>query len=368
MNWEAARASWPNAAHSRFVDAAPHRWHVQEAGAGPCLLLLHGAGASTHSWSRLLPDLARDFHVVAPDLPGQGFTRSGSRDRCGLAEMAADIARLLAHEGIAPEIIVGHSAGAAIGLRLALDLPARPRAVVCFNAALEAFRGPAGVAFPALAQALAMTPLPAFAFSRAARLPGTVRKAIASTGSTIDGAGLDLYRRLLTDAGHVDATLRMMAKWRLGELAHDLPRLEIPTLFVVGAGDRAVPPDISRRAARRIPGARVEVLPSLGHLLHEEAPETAARLVRAFLAQGPWPYGRELGSPGLREAAVEPGLLVRERGRRRIDRYPGPREGLEATIACGGEGGARDLRQGPVEGGFAPGMRVLRVSPGRIAA
>ena len=56
--------------------------------------------------------------------------------------------------------------------------------------------------------------------------------------------------------------------------------------FVVGAEDRAVPPDTSSRAARRIAGARVEVLPGLGHLMHEEAPEAAARLVRAFLARG----------------------------------------------------------------------------------
>lgn len=285
MNWEAARATWPNAAHSRFVDVAPHRWHLQEAGAGPSVLLLHGAGASTHSWRALLPDLARDFHVVAPDLPGQGFTRLGSRERCGLAQMSADVARLLAHEGIAPEVIVGHSAGAAIGLRLALDLPARPKGIVCINAALEEFRGPAGAVFPILAQALALTPLPALAFSRAARLPATVRKAIASTGSRIDAAGLDLYRRLLSDRGHVDATLCMMANWRLGELVGDLPRLEVPALFVVGAEDRAVPPDTSSRAARRIAGARVEVLPGLGHLLHEEAPEAAARLVRAFLAR-----------------------------------------------------------------------------------
>ena len=46
-----------------------------------------------------------------------------------------------------------------------------------------------------------------------------------------------------------------------------------------------MPPDTSSRAARRIAGARVEVLPGLGHLLHEEAPEAAARLVRAFLAR-----------------------------------------------------------------------------------
>jgi magnesium chelatase accessory protein len=284
MNWEAARGFWPNARYSRHVDVGPHRWHVQEAGRGPCLLLLHGAGASTHTWRRLLPELARDFHVVAPDLPGQGFSRPGARGRCGLAEMSADIASLLADQGISPDGIVGHSAGAAIGLRLALDLPARPRAVACINPALEDFRGPAGAVFPALAQILATTPLPAYAFSRAARFPSTVRRAIASTGSTIDATGLDLYRWLLMDAGHVDATLRMMANWKLTELVGDLPRLRVPILFVVGANDRAVPPATSFRAAGRIERAKVEILADLGHLLHEEAPDAAARVLRGFLS------------------------------------------------------------------------------------
>lgn len=283
MNWEAARGVWPNARHSRFVEAAGHRWHVQEAGRGPCLLLLHGAGASTHSWRQILPDLARDFHVVAPDLPGQGFTRLGDR-RCGLAEMSADIATLLAGQGLAPEVIVGHSAGAAIGLRLALDLPTRPRAVVCVNAALEEFRGPAGAVFPALAQVLSLTSLPAFAFSRAARLPSAVRRAIASTGSTLDATGLDLYRRLLTDSGHLDATLCMMARWNLAEVLPDLARLRTPTLFLVGANDRAVPPEVSFRASRRVGGSRVEVMPGLGHLLQEEAPGATAQAIRAFVA------------------------------------------------------------------------------------
>jgi magnesium chelatase accessory protein len=284
MNWEAARGFWPNAHYSRFVEAAGHRWHVQEAGLGPCMLLLHGAGASTHSWRELLPDLARDFHVVAPDLPGQGFSRVGNRAHCGLADMSADIATLLAEQGLAPEVIVGHSAGAAIGLRLALDLPAPPKAVICINAALEDFRGPAGAVFLALARLLSITPLPAYAFSRAARLPSTVRGAIASTGSTLDATGIDLYCRLLMDSGHVDATLCMMANWNLSEVMPDLARLGMPTLFMIGAKDRAVAPDISVRAARRIKGSRVAVLPGFGHLVHEEAPRVAARVIREFVS------------------------------------------------------------------------------------
>lgn len=279
MNWEAARGFWPNAAHSRFVRAAPHVWHVQETGSGPCVLLLHGAGASTHSWRDVLPALARDFHVVAIDLPGQGFTRAGVANRYGLAEMSADIAGLLTVLGLSPDLIVGHSAGAAIGLRLALDLPKRPGALVCFNGAFEDFQGPAGAVFPALAQILSATPLAPLAFSRAARLAPIVPGAIASTGSRIDARGVDLYRRLLTDRTHVAATLSMMAHWRLGGLVADLKLLRAPAMFVAGAADRAVPPEMSLRAARRAAGASSQILPNLGHLLHEEVPQVATSII-----------------------------------------------------------------------------------------
>ena len=283
MNWEAARGYWPNARHSRFIEAAGRRWHVQEAGSGPCMLLLHGAGASTHSWRQLLPDLARDFHVVAPDLPGHGFTGLGDRARCGLAAVSADIATLLAAQRLAPHVIVGHSAGAAIGLRLALDLPASPKAVICINAALEEFRGPARSAFPLLAQLLSLTPLAAYAFSRAARLPPTVRRAIASTGSDLDATGFELYRLLLTDQGHVDATLCMMANWNLQEVMPELPQVRMPILFMVGTNDRAVAPETSFRASRRVEGSSVKPLPGLGHLAHEEIPSVIARSIRDFL-------------------------------------------------------------------------------------
>ena len=78
LSWERDGRDWPNREASRFVEAGGLRWHVQQMGRGPVLLLLHGTGASTHSWRALLPLLAKSFTVVAPDLPGHGFTATPS--------------------------------------------------------------------------------------------------------------------------------------------------------------------------------------------------------------------------------------------------------------------------------------------------
>ncbi len=71
------------------------RWHVQRMGEGPPLLLIHGTGAATHSWRGLMPMLARHFTVIAPDLPGHGFTQSPPAHRLSLPGMASDLSQLL---------------------------------------------------------------------------------------------------------------------------------------------------------------------------------------------------------------------------------------------------------------------------------
>ena len=79
MDWARDGADWPHAAHSRFVEVAGQRWHVQllpgPAADAPVVLLVHGTGASTHSWRALMPLLARRAAVLAVDLPGHGFSR-----------------------------------------------------------------------------------------------------------------------------------------------------------------------------------------------------------------------------------------------------------------------------------------------------
>ncbi len=106
MDWARDGQDWPNAAASRHVDCRPHRWHVQVAGQGPTVLLLHGAGGASQSWRGVFPILSRDHRVVAPDLPGQGFTRMGSRWRSGLDATAEDLLAMLRQEGWLPEVIV----------------------------------------------------------------------------------------------------------------------------------------------------------------------------------------------------------------------------------------------------------------------
>jgi len=258
---------------------------VQEAGSGPTLVLLHGAGGATQSWRGLFPLLAQDFRVVAIDLPGQGFTQMGGRSRCGLDAMAEDLTTLMHQEGWTPDALIGHSAGAALALRLA-EIWSGPPPVIGINAALAPFKGVAGWLFPVMAKVLAIAPFSAELFVRTSASPAHVRRLIEGTGSTLPPEGLELYHRLARDRAHVDAVLAMMAQWDLNPVLSRLPRNTARTLLIATEGDIAVPPRVSDQAAARLPNAKVLRLPGLGHLAHEEAPERIAPLIAAHLAGG----------------------------------------------------------------------------------
>lgn len=273
--------NWPHREHSRRIPAAPHDWHVQVMGEGPAVLLIHGSGGATHSWRGVMPLLARRHRAIAVDLPGQGFTRAGAPAHA-LDRMAADLSALVLSQGWAPRAVVGHSAGAAIALRMTLDAVTPPARVVGINAALGSFEGAAGILFPAAARALVANPLTGFLVSRLASEAAT-RRMLASMGSEIDAEGLRAYAQLFASPGHVRATLGMMARWELEPLRRRLPEVAAPVLLIVGEDDRAVPPSVSETSAGHLPDARLVRLPG-GHLVHEERPVETARAIEAFLA------------------------------------------------------------------------------------
>ena len=283
LDWHRDGADWPNRDASRIVSAGGLTWHVQVAGQGPVLLLVHGTGASTHSWRDLLPLLAVRHTVVAPDLPGHGFTAPVKGEAMSLPGMSALLAALLDALGMVPMQAVGHSAGAAIVARMTLDGLLAPSAIVSLNGAFLPFAGLLRVFSPA-ARLLASTSVAARLAAARAQDPAAVHRLLASTGSRLDARGTELYSRLTRSPGHVAGALAMMARWNLDKLPDALRGLDVPVLLVVGECDGTIAPAQATRVASLLPRARVERLPGLGHLAHEEQPARVAALVESFFA------------------------------------------------------------------------------------
>jgi magnesium chelatase accessory protein len=279
LNWATARRHWPHAEHSRFEHAAGLVWHVQTMGDGPVVLLVHGTGSSTHSWSGLMPLLAARYRVIAADLPGHGFTEPGNARQSSLPGMAAGLAALLNRLDMSPDLVLGHSAGAAVLAQLCLDHGVAPLALVSVNGALLPLGGLAGQFFAPAAKLLSMMPPVPRLLSWRAADRRMVARLVKETGSTPPPAMVDIYHQLIRSPRHVAGTLRMMANWDLAPLSRRLQRLS-PTLYLIACdNDRTVPPTEARRLHRQLPASRLTVLPRLGHLGHEEDPERFAELL-----------------------------------------------------------------------------------------
>jgi magnesium chelatase accessory protein len=277
--WDVEGRDWPNRAASRFVHASGILWHVQMMGEGPVLLLIHGTGAATHSFGRLAVRLRERFRLVIPDLPGHGFTEMPRGGQFGLPQMANALAVLLQVLDVEPYSAVGHSAGAAIAIRMALDRTIAPRNIISLNGALLPFPGMAAVAFPVLAKMLFLNPFAAPFLAWRASDPKAVSRLIAGTGSTLSEQEADYYARLLRTERHIAAAVGMMANWDLHGLKQAYNRFETPLLLVAAERDRAVPPSAAANVKQLIPGARIVSVPGYGHLAHEEAPAIFADII-----------------------------------------------------------------------------------------
>ncbi len=296
LKWDLDGRDWPHRGASRFVRAGRLRWHVQLLGparrreSAPVLLLLHGTGASSHSFRDLAPLLARHFLCVIPDLPGHGFTDLPPLRGLSLPAMARGLQALLQELSLAPSLVAGHSAGAAILAHMCLRNQIAPAAAIALNGALLPYPGASSPWFAPTVKLAVWNPVVPRIFAARADEP-TVRRLIAGTGSTLDPRGLELYGRLARNSVHVAGALGMMAGWDLLSLRRVLPKLEVPLVQLVGSADRAIRPYQARQILGQVPDAELILFAGLGHLAHEEDPLATAEAIltvarkRGLLAQ-----------------------------------------------------------------------------------
>ena len=289
MNWEEEKISWPHHDLSKFIDSRPHLWHIQDTKNEqidscklPVLLLIHGAGASTHSWRLVLTKMKNSFRVILVDLPGHGFTKLGTKSRSSLEFITKDLAYMLDELRIHPNLIVGHSAGSAIAINLALKARSKIDCILCLNGALGNFPGFAGVLYPFLAKILAMSPFTVPLFTSLYSSRDQVEKFLGMTGSKISAEGIDYYKRLISDKKHVEGTLAMMSQWNLNKLTLEWRNLKVPVCFLMGEKDGIVQNSASIKASNEIKYSEVQINANHGHLMHEEDPVLISNQIKTY--------------------------------------------------------------------------------------
>lgn len=248
--------------------------YCREAGQGPPVVLLHGLGGSHTVWNEIVPGLAEEFHVLAPDLRGHGRSPNPPGSTYSFPEMAADLERFLADHGLPDAHLVGLSAGGFLALYEAVNAPPKVRSLVLISSAGHAEQHTRGI--------------------------------VDRWAATYRDEGFDAYAlRLLKDLyypdwieAHLDyadevrdqlrkADLRGTAGWAAATKTYDLRgrlgKLRLPTLIIQGMDDAVVDSSHARLLRQTIPGAELKLLAQTGHMVPVERPSATLEALRPFL-------------------------------------------------------------------------------------
>ncbi len=263
---------------SKFIELDGVRVHYRDEGQGPPVVLLHGTGASLHTWEAWTQVLAKSHRVLRMDLPGFGLTGPSPTADYSVKAYVAFLDSFRQALGLGRFALAGNSLGGQVAWNYAVAHPEVVTDLILVD--------PGGfpIAQPALVFRLARIPV----LSRllAALDPGPlVRKSLQDAygdPTLVTGEQLQRYRALALRAGNRQAFVAR-AQHPEPDRTGELPHISARTLVLWGDQDRLIPVSDALRFSRAIPGAKLLVYPGVGHVPMEEIGEASARDVVAFL-------------------------------------------------------------------------------------
>jgi len=258
-----------------FVENQQARIYWDEQGQGEPILLIMGLAYPSQMWYRTRPLLASKYRTVALDNRGIGQS-DVPQGPYPIALMASDAAAVLDAAGIESAHVFGVSMGGMIAQEFALQYPARVRSLIL---GCTAAGGPTAVrAEPEAAQML---------MSRAKMSPEQAAEAAvpfiydrATPRERID-QDLAIRRPWFPSPEGYTAQLQGIFAW---EAYSRLSQIAVPALVVHGESDRLVPAGNAKLIAKRIPGAKLVMIPRASHLFFTDQPDVAHRAIMEFLA------------------------------------------------------------------------------------
>lgn len=261
------------------VDVAGLSIAYDRAGAGPVLVLLHGAfGFDRRSWGHQLDSLSDDFTVIAWDAPGAGHSDDPPAT-FGLPDYADCLAGFIAALALDRPHVLGVSFGGALALQLHDRHPVAARSLV-LTGAYAGWAGslPADVLVARLQRAEEETAMPPEQWLPS-YVPGMV-------GPRASPELIEHIHELMRDI-RPDGHLMMLRAMAATDLRAALRRVSVPTLVLHGEQDERSPLRIGEELHAAIPDSKLVVLPGVGHVSNVEAPDEFNRAVHGFLVAIP---------------------------------------------------------------------------------
>lgn len=303
--YRSRRANRDNPPEGKFLDVDGVRLHYVEHGQGPAVVLIHGNNVWWRDYlaSGLIDTLARDHRVISFDRPGFGHSER-PRDRLWTpGAQAKVIASAMFTLDARRAAIVGHSMGSLVALALALDHPLQVRSLTLISGyhfpklRLDALMA-APLALPLVGDVMRYT---VTALAARAFLNGAVKQMFAPCDVPAEFMPVlsrqMLLRPVQLRANAEDAAFMMPAA---SDLSERLGELHVPLTIIAGESDAVVDvEDHSKRLHEVLPGSRLVVVPSVGHMVHYVAQHQIAEAVSATTALIPWGHDASSTRPAL---------------------------------------------------------------------
>ncbi|MBV6654781.1 MAG: alpha/beta hydrolase [Mameliella sp.] len=266
---------------SEFIEVSGMSVHYRRVGEGPVLLLLHGTGATLHTWEGWTSALQDSFQVISVTLPAFGLTGPHPEDDYAIDAYVDFVAAFAEQLGLPPFFLAGNSLGGLIAWEYALDYPDQVRKLVLLNAsgwpreqerplAMRLARKPV---FKQLLQRIT----PKALFSKSLR-------EVYANQDRISDALVDRYFNLFLREGNRKAYVKRLNQTYQPD-PNRLSELAIPTFIIWGEQDAWIPVGDAHRFAEVLPHNELLIYPDAGHVPMEEWPIRTATDVRKFLGQ-----------------------------------------------------------------------------------
>ena len=289
-------AKYSGPAGAFVAGPAGQQVHYRDQGerGGPAIILIHGANSSLQTWEPVVKSLGTDYRVVTLDLPGHGLTGATPDTDYSAEGMMAAVDVVAAKLGLDHFILGGNSMGGWVSWRYAIDHPERVDALLLIDAAGMPLRKgekapPSNVGFRVLeypfGRWLATQITPRMLVEQSLR--GSVEKQ-----AIVDDKMIDRYWELLRFPGNREATVLRARMNREPAMAARVGEIKAPTLILFGDKDRLINPSAAQTFNERIAGSEVVLLPGIGHLPMEEAPDATAAAIADFLKRRLVPTSR----------------------------------------------------------------------------
>ncbi len=272
---------------SRYNEFSHNMLHYRE-GDSPddvTVVFLHGFGENLRTWEPLLGYWEGEEHILLVDLPGQGRSRPARMENYSHRNQARLLGEFISEKGREKAVLVGHSMGANLALRIALSMPEMVVGIVLLSPAVYTARGIPFARF-----------LVDFPFTRVVAST-LVRRLVRSPGKLADILRESVYDPGIVDEDMVERLINPLVDNPRSRLAllylfrdsgrnHVLPDfslLDMPVLIIQGADDPLVPLQHAESLQNIVPDADLVILKRCGHLPHEEKPHRVAQELNQFL-------------------------------------------------------------------------------------